>query len=1024
MDKSSVAHRSIGRVIIFNDPAYPQACSEEFLNTLVPGPFVTAEATDLAAKLTDDCTTLISFHGPYFPRQAWPSILRFLQRGGNLAVLGGVPFTRPVDPDYRVESEQQSYTRQLFLGPYFQVEKSESQVTLLPAEAAACLQGWTRPLPVNEAGTFWSLDPKLTQALDHPEELGSSGPLDTLLTPLVYATTADNKVQRSTRIAAPFLLLDQKEGHFRGGRWLISAWQPSSNNFWLENSETIQKLLSLTIAGFAFLEVDPALATLSSGETAVVVVKARTNSALNAMLTLTNPAHEQQSFEVEFEASDFPQEKRLTLPAGSRPGLYRIETTYQGQEGLALRQETGFWVWDERLVEQTKGKRLSAGRDYFYQGDKLFLVYGTTYMDSVNQRRFLTLPNPARWDNDFAEMKAAGINLVRTGIWTAWRQFMPVAGVANEVALRALDAFVMTACKYDIQLIFTFFSFYPPLFEGDNPWLDPRSVRGQQEYVSAIARRYAEVELVQWDLINEPSFGAPEKIFAQRPIPCYDRFELAAFRQWLSERYSLNELQRRWSLTADALDCWEQVSLPQPEDYSTDVRNNNQRKMVKVGDYTLFSQEMFSRWSAEMYRTIRAAGSRTVVGVGQDEAGVRIAPQFYASSVDYTTTHPWWNNDALLWDMLLDKTPFKPNLIQETGVMLVTDVDGTPWRTPRENANLLERKLFTGLLARGAGFIQWLWHTNSYMTSDNENSIGLVRADGSAKPELEVMQELGRLVQALEGQLEEAAQLPRVWLIIPYSQWALRPELGIEATQKAVRALCYDLGIIPQLVGEQQLAIVVESGQQPEVVIVPGAQFFSREGWEALQRLAQKGVTVVVSGALRSFDTGRFPGLLPITGGDDQERLLPVSRYEQVTDLEGQSHQLTFEGEKIGYVQKANNQCQVIRTGKGRIIRCGVPLELAGNSAVIGAFYRQFLNWKGDTWQKESPVLVSRLTLKEGELVIAVSESAVTQRIKLSDGLEIEIAPNRAGAIMLQESRPVAIFGGLEALPVKTSSRA
>ncbi len=177
--------------------------------------------------------------------------------------------------------------------------------------------------------------------------------------------------------------------------------------------------------------------------------------------------------------------------------------------------------------------------------------------------------------------------------------------------------------------------------------------------------------------------------------------------------------------------------------------------MLKAADYTLFSQDMFNKWAARMYTTIRACGSQTIIGVGQDEGGARIASQFYASTMDYTSTHPWWNNDALLWDMLLDKTPHKPNLIQETGIMLVRDVDGRPWRSEQENADLLERKLITGLVARSAGLVQWLWYINSYMTNDNENSIGLVRADGSAKPELEVMRAFGSLMQELAGQMVE-----------------------------------------------------------------------------------------------------------------------------------------------------------------------------------------------------------------------------------------------------------------------------
>ena len=40
--------------------------------------------------------------------------------------------------------------------------------------------------------------------------------------------------------------------------------------------------------------------------------------------------------------------------------------------------------------------------------------------------------------------------------------------------------------------------------------------------------------------------------------------------------------------------------------------------------------------------------------------------------------YPQAVTEALLWDMLLDKTPHKPNLIQETGIMLVRDLDGPP----------------------------------------------------------------------------------------------------------------------------------------------------------------------------------------------------------------------------------------------------------------------------------------------------------------------------------------------------------
>lgn len=1003
------------KILVFNEQLYPLACSTETISKLLPTAYDLAEASNLAHKLADGYSTLVSFQGPYFPKQAWPAILRFLERGGNLAIFGGVPFSRPVAENGLVEPEQQAYTRKLYLGPFFSVDLAETaEVKLVGADAAVAFDNWSLALVAQKQGYFWSFDPKLTQISDHPAELGSAGSLDTALIPLIFATTSDG-AGNLTKIATPAFLLDQREGSFRGGRWLISAWQPTNPaQTWLENSFMVQTLLRLTFEGCNSLEVQPLLASLQAeaNEATSLVIKANTRLNLMARLTLFSPQQARQTFEVEFAPSNFPQEKRLPLPAQTEPGLYRVETIYQASEGSALRQTTGFWVWDAQLVAQTAGKRLTAGRDYFYQAGQPFLVYGTTYMDSVVQRRFLQLPNPARWDTDFAEMKAAGVNLIRTGIWTAWRQFVPLPGEFNETALRALDAFVMTACKHNIQLIFTFFSFSPPLFEGTNPWLDPRSLRGQQEFVSAIVRRYAGIELVFWDLINEPSFGDPARIFAQRPIPNYDHFELDAFREWLQARYSLAELQQRWQLTPAEFADWTQLSLPEANDYVTDVRNNNPRKLPKAADYTLFSQEKFNQWAALMAHTIEAAGSQTLVGVGQDEAGVRIAPQFYAESMAYTTTHPWWNTDMLLWDMLSDKTPFKPNLLQETGVMLVTDdLTGSPWRTPQENANLLERKLLTGLAARGAGLVQWLWHTNPYMTSDNENSIGLVRADGSAKPELAAFKEFGRLVENIARQIKETAKLPEVWLITPYSQYALRPELGSEATQRAVRTLGYDLGIIPQVVGEFQLAQTVQAGQIPTLVIVPGLQFLSREAWEALQSLARQGATVVINGVIRPEVLYQFPGFEPAQA---DFTLRPVSRYEQLTDLNGQTHQLVFDGEKMGYLKKAHNQCRIYPLGQGRLIWCGLPLELAASSAAVRSLYRQFLGQPSQAQSEDNPFFVSRHALKAGELVIIVSESASSQKVNLSDDLALEVAPNRAGAVVLLTGQPAKLFGGVE----------
>lgn len=1003
-------HLNTSDTVVFYDPNYPQICARENLSQFVPGSFQIADAAHLASCLEGECRLLISFHGAYFPKSSWQTLLSFLENGGNLAIFGGMPFSRPIDNAGKIEPEQDAYTRQIYLGPFFQISPAGSTLELVADNDAAFLKDCPLTISSEAAGTFWACYPKLTQADDHPEDMGSAGPFDTILLPLVYALATTTSGPR--RVATPAFVLDQRSGRFRGGRWLLSTWQPDTEATWLANAEAIRRLILLAMEKVIAIDVRPALACYQPGETPSLIATIRTGEELQVRITVYQPDQEEilHRFEMQFSASPAQQEYSLRLPAQYQPGLYRANVTYHVAGGQELSLEAGFWIWDETLIAGTYKKRLTAGRDYFYQDGRLFLVYGTTYMDSRVQRKFLHLPNPARWDKEMTEMKAAGINLIRTGVWTAWRELIPVAGAVNEAVLRAIDAFVMTVCKHNIQLIFTFFAFFPPLFEGENPWLDPRSVEAQQGFVALLARRYSRVELLSWDLINEPSFGDPKKIFSPRPIPNYDRFETAAFQRWLAARHTLAELQLRWRQTPAEIPDWEHILPPKEEDFDTYVRTTTVRAMLKVADYTRFSQDMFNDWTTSMINAIRESGGQTLVTVGQDEAGARIAPQFYAPVVDYTTTHPWWNIDDLLWDMLLDKTPGKPNLIQETGVMLARDIDGHPWRSEQASAFLLERKLVTGLIARGSGLIQWLWHTNSYMTSDNENSIGLLRADGSAKPELEVMEEFGHLMLALNGRVCEAPSLPDVWVVIPYTQWFARPALARTGTQQAVRVLGYDLGIIPQMVSECQLDALLTA--RPRIVIVPAAQLLDRQAWHFLLQYVYDGGTLLVNGVI-GRDTYNLPFAPGVAGIVEELLPVPVSRYEDLIDAEGQVSQVTFADEKISYVKKLHNHVNRYQHGEGTLVWCGLPLELA-NEAAIRTIYSQVLHHQAtEHSHANSPILISRQPLQDGTLILAVSESGGTRQITLDEGVQITIEPGRAGALILGADSIIQTFGGL-----------
>ena len=103
---------------------------------------------------------------------------------------------------------------------------------------------------------------------------------------------------------------------------------------------------------------------------------------------------------------------------------------------------------------------------------------GTTYMASDVHRKFLFEPNPHVWDRDFASMKSQGINMVRTGLWTAWTRVMLDPGAVDENVLSALDAYVLSAAKNGILVCFNFFAFLPPAYGDANPYLGPAGAGG------------------------------------------------------------------------------------------------------------------------------------------------------------------------------------------------------------------------------------------------------------------------------------------------------------------------------------------------------------------------------------------------------------------------------------------------------------------------------------------------------------------------------------------------------------------
>lgn len=95
---SSLAPALADQTVVFSEPGFPTPDSSPVTGADLRAAFPNAHfvaAVGLPAALGDPKTDLLVMpYGSAYPESAWPAILRYLDRGGNLLALGGKPFTR------------------------------------------------------------------------------------------------------------------------------------------------------------------------------------------------------------------------------------------------------------------------------------------------------------------------------------------------------------------------------------------------------------------------------------------------------------------------------------------------------------------------------------------------------------------------------------------------------------------------------------------------------------------------------------------------------------------------------------------------------------------------------------------------------------------------------------------------------------------------------------------------------------------------------------------------------------------
>jgi hypothetical protein len=989
------------RAALFRAPGFPTTDAPPIADAVLGGALAGLPVDTLGSvgELTAELRlarfdVLILPYGSAFPLGAWTAIRAFVERGGGLVILGGAPFHQPVleaGKAFVLGVRQPTFAHELLVGPAEPWSWAADEGVLGPLRSAPVeAAGWRVNLP--PADTVQELTVRLATRKDLPQEHGSEGYRDAVLRPLVHVTDAAGLAR-----ACPLLEIDRLRGDAAGARWVFATSDAALD------APSIRAIVERALEGAVELDAGPVHASVDPGEVPLVRVALRRPFVRQGeqvpvraeVVVRDDRGREIQRGSVELVGQPVARHGVFAVdaPTALAPGLYQVEVTAPDAPWRPNAVVTGFWVRDEALL--AAGAALTASRDWLRRGGEVFPVIGTTYMASDVHRKFLFEPDPHVWDRDFAQMEKLGINFVRTGLWTAWSRAMLNSGAVDEGFLRAMDAYVLTAARHGILVNFTFFAFQPLWFGGSNPYLDPRSLEGQRELLTLVARRFRGVPWVHWDLINEPSYAPADALWTNRPVG--DPYEARAWKAWVLARHGEDtaRLRDRWQDPEANL-----FGLPRPDELQYSAIRESRRPR-KGRDFVLFSQDVVTNWARTLRSILREVGGDVLVTLGQDEGGTytRSAQQLHAEAVDYTGVHPWWRNDDILATGVLTKVPEKPNLFQETGLMRLEDLDGWPWRVPEIAAQALERKFAYAFGSRAGGFVQWAWNINPYQPIDNESVIGFFRPDGTAKPEIRALSDLAEFFKRAAPELDDFEVAPVV-AVIPHSSLFMGRPGGAEGYKRMIRVLAERFGVVPQ--GISELRLTADRLASARLILVPSPLVLEDSAAAALLEASRTGSRVLVTGVVTGNPYGVESAPLAELAIVDRGR--PVELRERTPWGGGSGGWATFANDAREGMRRSLRP--PLDSLEGRVWHEPLPLEFASEEEPLTALLGAALETAGVlTHPSDVRVAASVRFAPKSVLAVVVNETAedAWRRLRIEGAtFEIPVTAGRSRLILFE----------------------
>lgn len=633
-------------------------------------------------------------------------------------------------------------------------------------------------------------------------------------------------------------------------------------------------------------------------------------------------------------------------------GACRIDCTANGETVT-----TGFYVLSDEAIAQVNGAfpRMCVDKavstEFHVQGGGTAPVHGTTYFVTDMYRSCFMHMNAWLCDRDMRRLAGDGFNLIRTGMWHNALAFYGESGEISERGIRALQAFFFTAAQQGITVQFVLGNVEMNDWDKSKSALHDPETRGKCfRMLTHFFKAFAAYANVQMDIINEPSYSARSPWTTGRPA--HDPAELKNWRAWLRARYAgdISALRARWGRCAAR--CTDFDVLPLPGDdafFRTYNRTTVYEFHAVTADFFAFARESYSGWCRSIRELGRTYAPDMVVLMGRDES-IRIPceqDEYFAGNVDTVNWHQWQKNGIVFAEFALNKVPDSICCGQELGVYQMEDHRGFKRLRPEQIGAVLERKL---LYAFG-NWVQWQWKNDPYLPEISENTLGIVRADGTETPGLNACRRLAAAEQRMAPYMggRDTADSPVVIVHPSSNHFSCDQAFAEESVRTAIELLGFDL--------KEHFVVALEHTLQhyapksKKLYIVPSACRLREETWALLLRFAEAGSAVLITGPVEQDEF--YCAQSRMTALDPALRVQGLRNVERTDAGEIGFYRIMGGCDAMHALDKyaadgaAESRLRTYAVGKGTVYCHPLPLELGDDKRAAAALYRRVLRDAG-----------------------------------------------------------------------------